>query len=147
MKFAHVRACEHFTFAKQIFHSEAISLARRANFVEKTTGQNLSFFLVAGTGLEGRDLRVITSRRLAVPEFSFASACRFGVKIRPLREMRLIVSVPDSIRRISPTSYVRRSHNQTRQANACHGNQTKTAPDGCCFLFGLSFQKRCRRIF
>ena len=38
MKFAHVRVSEHFTFAKQIFHSEAISLVRRANFVEKSTG-------------------------------------------------------------------------------------------------------------
>ena len=37
MKFAHVRVSEYFTFAKQIFHSEAISLARRANFVEKST--------------------------------------------------------------------------------------------------------------
>ena len=35
MKFAHVRVSEHFTFAEQIFHSEAISLARRANFVVK----------------------------------------------------------------------------------------------------------------
>jgi len=35
MKFAHVRFSEYFTFAEQIFHSEAISLARRANFVEK----------------------------------------------------------------------------------------------------------------
>ena len=52
MKFAHIRVSEYFTFAKQIFHSEAISLARRANFVEKMTGQNLSFFLVAGEGLE-----------------------------------------------------------------------------------------------
>ena len=37
MKFAHIRVSEYFTFAKQIFHSEAISLARRANFVEKST--------------------------------------------------------------------------------------------------------------
>ena len=35
MKFAHIRVSEYFTFAKQIFHSEAISLARRANFAEK----------------------------------------------------------------------------------------------------------------
>ena len=35
MKFAIIRVIEYFTFAKQIFHSEAISLARRANFVEK----------------------------------------------------------------------------------------------------------------
>ena len=35
MKFAHIRVSEYFTFAKQIFHSEAISLAQRANFVEK----------------------------------------------------------------------------------------------------------------
>ena len=43
MKFAHVRVSEHFTFAKQIFHSEAISLGEakfhspKANFVEKST--------------------------------------------------------------------------------------------------------------
>ena len=36
MKFAHIRVSEYFTFAKQIFHSVAISLARRANFVEKS---------------------------------------------------------------------------------------------------------------
>ena len=37
MKFAHVRVSEYFTFAEQIFHSEAISLARRANFVGRPT--------------------------------------------------------------------------------------------------------------
>ena len=37
MKFAHIRISEYFTFAEQIFHSKAISLARRANFVEKST--------------------------------------------------------------------------------------------------------------
>ena len=37
MKFAHIRVSEYFTFAEQIFHSKAISLARRANFVEKST--------------------------------------------------------------------------------------------------------------
>ena len=44
MKFAHVRFSEYFTFAEQIFHSVAISLARRANFVEKidtTTGKSI----------------------------------------------------------------------------------------------------------
>ena len=48
MKFAHIRVSEYFTFAKQIFHSKAISLARRANFVEKSThlstGQMCAFF-------------------------------------------------------------------------------------------------------
>ena len=48
MKFAHIRVSEYFTFAEQIFHSEAISLARRANFVEKSThlsiGQMCAFF-------------------------------------------------------------------------------------------------------
>ena len=29
MKFAHIRVSEYFTFAEQIFHSEAISLAER----------------------------------------------------------------------------------------------------------------------
>ena len=37
MKFAHIRVSEYFTFAKQIFHRIAISLAQRANFVEKST--------------------------------------------------------------------------------------------------------------
>ena len=32
IKFAHIRASEYFTFAKQIFHSEAISLARKGKF-------------------------------------------------------------------------------------------------------------------
>ena len=44
MKFAHIRVSEYFTFAKQIFHSEAISLARRANFVEKSTCFRKCFF-------------------------------------------------------------------------------------------------------
>ena len=46
MKFAHIRASEYFTFAEQIFHSEAISLARRANFTEKSQVVRLGFFLV-----------------------------------------------------------------------------------------------------
>ena len=45
MKFAHIRVSEYFTFAEQIFHSEAISLARRANFVEKSTCLRKCFFL------------------------------------------------------------------------------------------------------
>ena len=32
MKFAHIRVSEYFTFAKQIFHSTAISLARKGKF-------------------------------------------------------------------------------------------------------------------
>ena len=46
------------TFAKQIFHSEAITLGEakfhspKANFVEKTTGRNLSFFLAGVEGFE-----------------------------------------------------------------------------------------------
>jgi len=43
MKFAHIRVSEYFTFAQQIFHSEAISLARRANFVEKSTSFEVLF--------------------------------------------------------------------------------------------------------
>ena len=41
IKFAHIRVSEYFTFAEQIFHSEAISLARRANFTEKSHSQML----------------------------------------------------------------------------------------------------------
>ncbi len=49
MKFAHIRVSEYFTFAEQIFHSEAISLARRANFVEKSQVEfRLGFFLGRG---------------------------------------------------------------------------------------------------
>ena len=50
MKFAHIRVSEYFTFAEQIFHSEAISLARRANFVEKRpTLASWSFFCQEAT--------------------------------------------------------------------------------------------------
>ena len=52
MKFAHIRVSEYFTFAEQIFHSEAISLARRANFVEKSTCLRKCFFLAGIAGLE-----------------------------------------------------------------------------------------------
>ena len=45
MKFARIRVSEYFTFAEQIFHSEAISLARRANFVEKSSFFRTSYFL------------------------------------------------------------------------------------------------------
>ena len=51
MKFAHIRVSEYFTFAKQIFHSAAISLARRANFVEKSThlsGRQMCAFFWSG---------------------------------------------------------------------------------------------------
>ena len=56
MKFAHIRVSEYFTFAKQIFHSEAISLARRANFVEKKSKPyDLLFFLEVTAGFEPAD--------------------------------------------------------------------------------------------
>ena len=56
MKFAHVRVSEYFTFAKQIFHSEAISLARMANFVEKRASlATCSFFLEVTAGFEPAD--------------------------------------------------------------------------------------------
>ena len=52
MKFAHIRVSEYFTFAEQIFHSEAISLARRANFVEKRPSRfRLGLFSGWGTGI------------------------------------------------------------------------------------------------
>ncbi len=58
MKFAHIRVSEYFTFAKQIFHSEAISLARRANFVEKSTCLRKCFFLAGMAGFEPTSARV-----------------------------------------------------------------------------------------
>ena len=58
MKFAHIRVSEYFTFAEQIFHSEAISLAQRANFVEKSQVENrLGFFLGRGGRTRTRDPR------------------------------------------------------------------------------------------
>ncbi len=53
MKFAHIRVSAYFTYAKQIFHSEAISLARRANFVKKSTHcpyRQMCAFSFGGTG-------------------------------------------------------------------------------------------------
>ena len=58
MKFAHIRVSEYFTFAKQIFHSEAISLARRANFVEKSTCRGKCFFLAGVAGFGPTNARV-----------------------------------------------------------------------------------------
>ena len=58
MKFAHIRVSEYFTFAEQIFHSKAISLARRANFVEKSTCLRKCFFLAGMAGFEPTDARV-----------------------------------------------------------------------------------------
>ena len=53
MKFAHIRVSEYFTFAEQIFHSEAISLARMANFTEKSHPlTRMAFFLAGAGGLE-----------------------------------------------------------------------------------------------
>ena len=48
MNFAHIRVSEYFTFAKQIFLSVAISLARRANFVEKDLVFRQGLFLAMG---------------------------------------------------------------------------------------------------
>ena len=43
MKFAHICVSEYFTLAEQIFHSEAISLAQRANFTKKSTAKAVLF--------------------------------------------------------------------------------------------------------
>ena len=66
MKFAHIRVSEYFTFAKQIFHSEAISLARRANFVKKSTCRSKCYFLGAPSG---------TLNPGVAPAFTSSSAC------------------------------------------------------------------------
>ena len=64
MKFAHIRVSEYFTFAEQIFHSEAISLARRANFVEKSTSATqMCFFLEAPPGI-GPGIKVLQTSAL-----------------------------------------------------------------------------------
>ena len=55
IKFAHIRFSEYFTFAKQIFHCEAISLACEANFIEKhlhLSTTNVGVFLVGDGGFE-----------------------------------------------------------------------------------------------
>ena len=64
MKFAHIRVSEYFTFAEQIFHSAAISLARRANFVEKSSFERTSFFLA---GVAGFEPTMRESKSLALP--------------------------------------------------------------------------------
>ena len=47
MKFANIRVSEYFTFAEQIFHSVAISLAQRENFTEKRRLLSQSSFFLA----------------------------------------------------------------------------------------------------
>ena len=67
MKFAHIRVSEYFTFAKQIFHSEAISLARRANFVEKKRASLRLALLFSGGERGIRTLvRVLAETRFPV---------------------------------------------------------------------------------
>ena len=69
MKFAHIRVSEYFTFAEQIFHSEAISLARRANFTEKSHPlARMAFFLA---GAEGFRTRVCASG-MQISDFTLA---------------------------------------------------------------------------
>ena len=53
MKFARIRVSEYFTFVEQIFHSEAISLAQRANFTEKSHPlTRMAFFMAGAEGLD-----------------------------------------------------------------------------------------------
>ena len=73
MKFAHIRTSEYFTFAKQIFHSEAISLARRANFVEKSTCEKRKCFFLDVMVLKNDALFVIFTNR----NLSNFSACQY----------------------------------------------------------------------
>ena len=65
MKFAHIRVSEYFTFAEQIFHSEAISLAQRANFTEKSQVEiRLGFFWL---GMRDLNSRMTESESVALP--------------------------------------------------------------------------------
>ncbi len=75
MKFTHIRVSEYFTFAKQIFHSKAISLARRANFVEKSTCESKCFFLAPRTGLEP------VTRQIQTPKLVRTTRGRHGSHI------------------------------------------------------------------
>ena len=68
MKFAHIRVSEYLTFAEQIFHSEAISLAQRANFVEKR-GYEKDIFRELPLGFE---LKRIKSSKTDALMFSFS---------------------------------------------------------------------------
>ena len=78
MKFAHIRVSEYFTFAEQIFHSEAISLARKGKFRWKKH----TFVLVDKCVLfSGRGSKIWTYEwgsqsplpyRLAIPLWHFA---------------------------------------------------------------------------
>ena len=73
MKFAHVRACEHFTFAKQIFHREAISLARKGKFRWATcftVGRPKDRFFFIDLLLRGEDATLFQNCREAANEKS-----------------------------------------------------------------------------
>ena len=87
MKFAHIRASEYFTFAKQIFHSKAISLARRANFVEKSTCLRKCFFLVGDGGFVTTTSRsaLVRSNCKGTCFTSFSNAYRLQFSWRSLR--------------------------------------------------------------
>jgi len=81
MKFAHVRISEHFTFAKQIFHSEAISLAQRANFVEKSTSATqMCFFL---SNQDEKTVKPVFRLRQKFARFPLASEDPDGFTSKP----------------------------------------------------------------
>jgi len=85
MKFAHIRVSEYFTFAEQIFHSRAISLARRANFVEKSTCFCKCFFLAPPVGLE---LNFTSSLRLSCTNCFAILPCRASAQIVALPQFQ-----------------------------------------------------------
>ena len=80
-EFAHIRVSEYFTFTKQIFHREAISLARRANFIVKGNtfclGQKV--FPFTKVGAEGA--RGNLSQPAAEELVSSAAAGAVGAKL------------------------------------------------------------------
>ena len=93
MKFAHIRVSEYFTFAEQIFHSEAISLARRANFVEKSTH------------LSGRQMcAFFWRRRRDSNSWTLLQVTRFPI-VRP-RPTRRLLHFLLNCRRFSHQAYV-----------------------------------------
>jgi len=78
MKFAHIGEANISHLQKQIFHSEVISLARRANFVapnKKRQAKPVFFYLVRMMGLSSRQIPLIgvlssikrRSRSIAAP--------------------------------------------------------------------------------
>ena len=105
MKIAHIRVSEYFTFAELIFHSETISLARRAIFVEKSTYYGKCFFL-------------------ALPARISPMANIFARSSLERAQFALLAKCEPNLARCAEKAFVRMAKGESREGNFAVGEYT-----------------------